>query len=159
MKHPGKPIYIYLCGPITGMNAESAGRWRKEVAKELYPLKTIDPTRQAPDFVIRSAEKATEADLVRRRAHGKSTTTRDRLDVGRADLILANLTGAKAVSIGSVGELFWADMQRKPIIIVREAHGNPHDHDMINEIAGWIVPDVGEALNLIKSLFPDSFES
>ncbi len=39
---------------------------------------------------------------------------RDRADCTRADLIIMNLLGAKKVSIGTMVELGWSDMARKP---------------------------------------------
>jgi hypothetical protein len=81
--------------------------------------------------------------------HGKRTVARDRYDIQRCDLLLACFLGAKNVSIGAVGEIFWADAMGKPVIIVREEN-NVHNHDMLNEIAGWIFDDLGTAIEQIR---------
>lgn len=81
-------------------------------------------------------------------------TCRDRMDVMRCDMILVNFLGADKVSIGSVMEIAWADAWRKPIIVVME-EDNIHSHAMIREVAGFIVPDLDEAIEIaIAALSP-----
>ena len=146
-------LRVYLCGPITGQSPEASMRWRDYATRNLAPkIITIDPTRDLPDTVQRSSKPGTLKTAVMRAAHGKRTVARDRFDVMRADILLANFLGAEAASIGSVGEIVWADIMQKPIIIVREPSGNIHDHDMLNELAGWIFHDLDQALALIKVL-------
>jgi nucleoside 2-deoxyribosyltransferase len=62
------------------------------------------------------------------------------------DIMLANLLGAKKVSIGTIGEFFWADAYRKPVIAVMEKEGNPHEHAMIRELTGFRVETLEEGL-------------
>jgi nucleoside 2-deoxyribosyltransferase len=77
---------------------------------------------------------------------------RDRYDLARCDLVLANLLGARTVSIGSVGEIFWADAMRKPVVLVREPHFNVHDHALINAIACCVVDNLDAAVAKINLL-------
>lgn len=143
------PRYVYLCGPITGRSPEEAMNWRTYVIDKLSPrICVIDPTRDEPDGVRRSAESSELT--VKRLMHGKAVVSRDRFDVQRSDLLLANFLGADTVSIGAIGEIFWADLIRTPVIVVREKFGNPHDHDMINEIASWIFHDLDAAIAKIE---------
>lgn len=79
----------------------------------------------------------------------KFITLRDRWDTQRSDLVFANLLGTTEVSIGSVGEVFWCDSVRTPMIIAME-EDNIHNHAMINELA-IIVPDLETAVDVIKS--------
>jgi hypothetical protein len=141
--------YLFLCGPITGRSPEEAMNWRHYVIDRLSPgIHAIDPTRDEPDGVRRSTESRELT--VTRLMHGKAVVSRDRFDVQRSDLVLANFLGAKTVSIGAVGEIFWADLMHTPVIVVREESGNPHDHDMINEIASWIFHDLDAAISKIE---------
>ncbi|GAB3027465.1 nucleoside 2-deoxyribosyltransferase [Spirosoma pulveris] len=145
---------VYLCGPITGTLNGTASTWRNDVKSLLAPnINCIDPMRYKPDL-IRQADSAysIESEL-RRLNHGKEVLSRDRMDVSRCDVVLANFNGSEKVSIGSVGEIFWADAFRKPVIVVRELAGNEHDHDMINSIASFICRDIFEATAYIKTLF------
>jgi len=129
-----------------------ATTWRAEVATALDgTADCIDPTRDSPDYA-RQSENATSRPLtLERLQHGKRTVVRNRFDVGRSDILLACFIGSGAVSIGSVGEIFWADAMGKPVIIVRE-DDNVHNHDMLNEIAGWIFVEVSPAVDQIKRL-------
>jgi nucleoside 2-deoxyribosyltransferase len=143
---------VYLCGPITGTSAAQAMTWRQDVAAALDVVaEVIDPTRDAVDYVQRSADAAAQRLTADRLRHAKGIVTRDRFDIRRSDLVLACFLGARAVSIGSVGEIFWADAMGKPVVIVRE-DDNPHNHDMLNEIAGWIFADLGSAVEQVKRL-------
>ena len=151
---------VYLCGPITGSNETDATTWRQKVHQSLpSTIVCIDPTREIPDYV-RQAETKNGKGRLERLVHGQATLTRDRMDVQRCDIVLANFLGAKQVSIGSVGEIFWADSYRKPVIIVREENGNPHDHDMLNSIACSIYHSLEPAIEkIITLLSTNSFNS
>ena len=84
----------------------------------------------------------------------KGIVTRDRWDATRADIVLVNVLGATRVSIGTMMELGWADAYRVPIVLVMESSGNPHDHGMVREVAGFVVPTLDEALAIVKALLP-----
>jgi hypothetical protein len=147
---------VYLCGPITGQSPAKSPGWREYAEKKLVAagIGVLDPTRSVMDTSVGSeTELGFEGQLGRLR-HGRSTIQRDRFDVVRCDLVLANFLGSTLeaggrVSIGSVGELFWADAFRKPIVLVREESHNIHDHAMLNDLAGWIFSDLDVALAAI----------
>ena len=83
------------------------------------------------------------------RLTSKAITTRDRFDVMRTDLIVVNFLGINRVSIGTVLEIGWADMLRKPVLVIM-GKGNIHQHGMIKEIAGWVVDDYSLAIKIIR---------
>ncbi len=144
---------VFLCGPITGVSLEHAMSWRLKVSRALAGhVRVIDPTRHGVESRRWSADASGQSLTVDRLLHGKSTVARDRFDVERADLIFACFLGATSISIGSVGEIFWANAFTKPVIVVRESH-NPHNHDMLNELAGWIFEDLDSAIAQIRSIF------
>jgi hypothetical protein len=143
---------IYLCGPVTGQSALVATAWRTEVAAALQDTaKCIDPTRDSPDYDRQSEYGVTRPLTVERLRHGKKTIVRNKFDVDRSDILLACFLGCNAVSIGAVGEIFWAHAMGKPVIIVRE-DDNIHNHDMLNEIGGWIFPELNPAIEQVKKL-------
>jgi len=93
----------------------------------------------------------TPEDRLRLMRHGRSIAARDRFDVMRCDLLIVNLLEKKAVSIGSVGEIFWADAYRKPVIMVREKN-NIHTHAMLDALVGWLVEGLDEAISTARTL-------
>lgn len=143
---------VYLCGPITGLPLAEATGWRRAVTAALEgEVLVIDPTRDAPDTERRYDSASTRGLSAARLLHGKLTVARDHFDIRRSNLVFACFLGAKAVSIGAVGEIFWANAMRKPIIVVRE-DDNPHNHDMLNELAGWIFNDLEAAIEQVRRL-------
>jgi nucleoside 2-deoxyribosyltransferase len=143
---------VYLCGPITGVSLNDALNWRRTVITSLArEAQFIDPTRDFVDPIRKSESADTRSLTAERLLHGKRTVARDRYDVQSSDLVLACFLGATAVSIGAVGEIFWADAMGKPVIIVRE-DDNIHNHDMLNEIAGWIFADLDAAIGQIRKM-------
>src|SRR5208283_3584080 len=125
---------VYLCGPITGQTARGARTWRADVTAALEgTADCIDPTRDSPEYSRHCESSIGQPLTVERLRHGKRTLVRNRFDIGRSDILLGCFLGCSAVSIGSVGEIFWADAIGKPVIIVREDE-NIHNHDMLNEL-------------------------
>jgi nucleoside 2-deoxyribosyltransferase len=149
--HSTRDKLVYLAGPISGLADARETSWReqfkillKDDIRCLSPLRDqIDPT---PDYPL-TIEKV---------RHGKGSVARDRMDVMRCDLVVANFIGAERVSIGSVGEIFWADAYRKPVIVIIEDDKptNPHYHLFILELAAWrfaSLPEAAEKVNVILS--------
>ncbi len=150
---------VYLCGPITGAQGGQEVYWRDQAIEKLQPeLIGIDPTRDITDVQVKSQLENSHERLLMRRTHGSGVVARNRFDLYRCDLVLACFLNANRVSIGSVGEIFWADILRKPVMLVRETEGNIHDHDMLNEIAAWIFDDLDEAILKAKLLFRTSHQ-
>src|SRR5262245_14352083 len=101
--------HVYLAGPITGTPGSSIHDWRSVCQKALAPeIDVINPLRQRFEVVDESKELSCEERL-RLMQHGRSIAARDRFDVARCDLLIVNFLGSTSVSIGSVGEIFWAD--------------------------------------------------
>lgn len=144
---------MYLCGPITGLSAADARHgWREYVTRQLRdeveclsPMRHYDHLKEVDDL---SAFGNPQNVLT----SARGLTTRDRFDTLRSDLIFCNLLDAKRVSIGSVGELFWADMARIPSIVLMEEEGNLHDHAMVNEITGFRCTTLGEGIELARAI-------
>jgi nucleoside 2-deoxyribosyltransferase len=145
---------VYLSGPITGCQPKEAAAWRLHVRQHLAAgLSVIDPMRDAVDFSVVSDQQLSDSLRLQNLLHGKEILERNRSDIARCDVLLANFLGSKTISIGSVGELFWADAFRKPVLVVRELHHNLHDHGLINAIASCTVESLDSAMDKINSMF------
>ena len=85
--------------------------------------------------------------------------TRDFFDCTRSNLTVANLLGAKSVSIGTCMEIAWTFMHRIPLIVIMEKEGNIHNHPMIREAIGFQVASVKEAAFIAETiLWPRDIE-
>lgn len=141
---------VYLAGPITGLSFAGCTEWRDAAVGRLAEdgVKGLSPMR-AKEYL---AHLTTISGHGREYAHlgvfatPRGVMTRDRFDCTRCDILLVNLLGAKAVSIGTVMEIAWADGRRIPIVVAIEKEGNPHEHMMVNEAIGFRVETLDEAL-------------
>ena len=138
---------LFLSGPITGISYNESTDWREYVARKMPPyIKAVSPMRGkqylSNEMVINDSYEENPL------SSQKGITCRDRMDVGRCDMLLANFLGAKKVSIGSIMEIAWADAWRKPIVLVMEK-GNVHEHAIIREVAGFITSSLDEAIDIV----------
>jgi nucleoside 2-deoxyribosyltransferase len=151
---------VYLAGPITGLSYGGATDWREYARKELdkYGIDAFSPMRGKIYLEkFKDLSGAADAYSAWPLSTAKGITTRDRFDATRVDLVLANLAGADRVSIGTMIEFGWADAHRRPIVTVMEPTGNVHDHAMVREMAGFIVPTLDEALFVARAILtPDA---
>lgn len=78
--------------------------------------------------------------------------TRDRYDATHCEIGLSNLLGAQKISLGTMVEYGWLDMQRISIITVMEKEGNPHEHAFIRELSGFRVETLEEAIYIARCI-------
>lgn len=137
---------VYAAGPITGLSFTGATDWRndlqlllKDKVKVLSPLRAKDYLKNETVIGDSYEQEKIDSPLTHVLSSSRGITTRDRNDVMNSDIILVNLLGATKVSIGTVMEIAWADMLRKPVVLVMEKTGNVHDHAMIRECIGFRV--------------------
>lgn len=151
---------VYLAGPITGLSYGGAVDWREEVAKQLDPsgafsgIQALSPMRgkaYLKDYKHIGGTSKDHEEFGQALSHGKGVVTRDRWDSMRADVVLMNLLGSQRVSIGTMIEAGWADAARVPIVLVRETD-NVHNHAMLDQLAGFIVPTLEEGVVIVKAL-------
>lgn len=149
---------VYLAGPITGLSYGGATDWREHARGVLAPEITGLSPMRGKEYLA-SIEKISGTG--EEYAHmgclslPRGVMTRDRFDCTRCDVLLVNLLGAKAVSIGTVMEIAWADSVRTPIVCAIEPTGNPHEHMMIQEALGYRVPSLNEALHIVRAILLD----
>ncbi len=168
---------VYLAGPITGLSYGGATDWRAQAFATLRNSGIVAYSPLRAKTYLKDETNIDGSPEAYQRKHPlsapKGIVTRDREDVKRADVVLMNLLGAERVSIGSMIELGWADAYRVPVVLVLETgaqyevrgdrvatatdvvsvnQSNPHHHAMVDQLAGYIVPTLAEALYVVKAL-------
>lgn len=145
---------IYLSGPISGLHYDEAARgWRQEAGRIFREAGAVvlDPTaletEHGEGVPIDPLGKTDSVML-----NWKSITTKDRFYIQQSDLVLLNLLGSSRVSIGSMIELGWADLLRKPVILIMEPENNLHDHAMVREMIGFHAHTLNQGIVLTLTL-------
>jgi nucleoside 2-deoxyribosyltransferase len=147
-------IRVYLSGPVTGGSKDSIETWRHVIARQLSRFaQVVDPASYKYDATLAFAKRESDHEAISRLQHGHHVVDRNKALIGSCDVLLANfLEGVERASIGSVGEIFLAFAMEKPIVIVRQAHGNVHDHAMLNAVASKVCHSLDDALSVIAEL-------
>jgi nucleoside 2-deoxyribosyltransferase len=113
----------------------------------------VDPSLSQYDSRLAFRKQEKPAQALERLRHGLYVVRRNKNLIRNCDLLLANLLDAdKRASIGSIGEICWANAFEKPIIIVRERSSNVHDHAMLNAVASSICHSLDDAFAAIAQL-------
>jgi nucleoside 2-deoxyribosyltransferase len=143
-------FFVYCAGPITWLSYNETVDWRNDLKKMLPPnIKILSPMR-GKDHLKREKEIHVwqEGNPL---CSKKGIVTRDRFDVSRCDLFLANLFLSEKVSIGTMVEFGWADAYRKPIVTIMREEGI-YRHPFILELSSFITENIEEAAEVIKSI-------
>ncbi len=138
---------IYLAGPISLLSYDAATGWREDFASRMAEsgIECASPMR-AKGYLAEEGSIATEGyAALGPLSAPRGIMTRDHWDCMDCDLIVANLLGAGRVSVGTVMEIAWAHAYRKPLVVVMEPSGNPHEHPMIAEATGFRATSLEEA--------------
>lgn len=143
------PVFIYLAGPICGCNHGEANDWRQYVADRLKPhdIIGVSPLRCEPLI----GERYTFDYPDPRFGVPRAIAAKNRADVRRCDLTLAFLplpVPPRVQSYGTIGEMFWADADDKPTILVSD---DPYvmRHPVLDAAAGWKLDTLDEAVDVI----------
>lgn len=140
---------IYLAGPISGCTYGECTDWRGHFEVLVGSgVQCLSPMRGKGYLARETSIGDNYPQHVMSSQRG--ITTRDFYDCTRADLVLVNFLGAKAVSIGTVLEVAWAFSARIPLIAVMEPEGNLHDHGMVRECIGFRVETLEEAAHVAR---------
>lgn len=150
---------VYLAGPMSGLPYEDAQAWRDKATKFLQRLR--DPRTKDPLYHILNplrghdqykGKEFTPAGGFDDDSAAKADIRRDRYDVLRSHIVLANLTDSektKTVSQGTVWEMVWASEHHKFLIVIMKK-GNPHWHSFNRDAASILLPNLDEALEYMK---------
>lgn len=144
---------VYLTGPITGTQDDAITDWRAAVRFALAKkVEIIDPSTFPYDSSLAYQQTEPLAEEMRRLMHGRFVVDRNRHYVQSSDVVLANFLNSTRASIGSIGELFWANAYGIPIVIVREPEHNVHDHAMLNAIASITCHSIDDGCKAVQNL-------
>lgn len=144
---------IYLSGPISGASRREIADWRKRAAAMLPAgVDIYDPASSPYDADLATDAPETPSAALARLMHGRLVVDRNKHIIQSSDVVLANFLHSDRASIGSIGELFWANAFRIPIVIVREQSGNVHDHAMLNAIASVVTSSLEEGCEAALSI-------
>ena len=142
---------VYLAGPISGLTLDQASNtWRLDVAARLscFDIASENPLKFIHDHIGKFDSQGIGGTQL---GTARGLTEADRFMLSNSDIMFCNLSGAEKVSIGTMIELGWADIQRIPVLVVMD-EGNMHDHAMVKSIASWIVPTLEEGIDLTIDL-------
>ena len=148
---------VYLAGPITGLTYDDGQDWREYAKGLLAPdIDAYSPLRAKAHLsalgVLDNAGKSDSKYLgLNALSEPQGITARDRFDCTGRSMVLVNFLGATQVSVGTCIELGWADGARRPVVIAME-EDNIHRHAMVNQIAGFIVPTLEDAVTVCKAV-------
>lgn len=145
-----KEFLVYLAGPITGTSFGECTDWR-EYVKSKFPPEIIALSPMRGKTYLSHEKSISHSYEQMPLSSGKGINARDFNDVMRCDLVFVNFIGATKVSIGTVLEIGWAKPLLKPVVLAME-EGNIHEHCMIENSAGFIVPDLDQAIEIAKSV-------
>lgn len=144
---------IYLSGPISGAPHDDIVGWRQRISGLLPShLDVYDPAGSAYDAALAYEAVESSSAALGRLMHGRLVVDRNRHIIQSSDVVLANFLHADRASIGSIGELFWANAFRIPIVVVREPSSNVHDHAMLNAIASVIASSLEEGCDAVLNI-------
>ena len=148
--------YIYLAGPIAGLNEQEATEWRSGVQELLpYGIIGISPLRCAPvkEGMSYTDDGATDPML----SDARAINAKNWLDTESCDLVLAYLPkemNDRRPSIGTIIEIGWAIGLRKPLIVVSDDE-QYMEHPLIQRNASWRLDNLPDAVEVITGLFGD----
>ena len=140
--------FVYLAGPILGCTAGEANDWRRYVDDRIrdHNIIGISPLRCEPLI----GERYTEGNMDPRFGTPRAIAAKNKFDVMNSDITLAYLPAAMAanVSLGTVGEIFWADMAGKQVILVSD-HPKIILHPVIDAAIDWKLNTLDDAIDVI----------
>jgi nucleoside 2-deoxyribosyltransferase len=147
-------LKVYLSGPIKGLELGEANRWRTQVENVFsrHKIECLSPTR----YKDPRSGVITGPDETHPLFTSKGIYRRDKNDTLRADLVFVNVIGATKPSLGTTMEISWAEQAGIPVVLCME-RGNPHEHSMIMEAAGFITPDINQGIEIALNLLNRAF--
>lgn len=142
---------VYLAGPISGLTYDGGQDWRNQFTKMVDPrIVCYSPLRGKDYLRVFGALVEGKYDQSNPLSSDQGITARDRFDCMGSDLVVFNLLGAKAVSIGTMIELGWADASRNPAVLIMEREGNPHEHPMVRQTTHFRVDNLKDAAAIVE---------
>ena len=147
-----KNLSIYIAHQITGLTFEQVLAYYMPMVHRLKVLgyTTFNPVTLYIDGVDKDAVCAA-ANLKGPLINNHALFERDKWMVSKADVILADFTGADRISIGACMELAIANVLGKHIVVIM-APDNPHYHGFVLEASSCTFPTIDEALVYLENI-------
>ncbi len=149
---------IYLSGPICGLTHDDAVHWR-DVAVSLFKdgITGVCPLRGKMNMLGKEPiGNHTSAGATHPMLTSRGITARDRMDVQNCDAMLVWASGMNrdSISCGTMIEMGWADLLRKPIIWADyDTDGYAARHPMVRDLISYKVRTLEEAAEIINHMF------
>jgi nucleoside 2-deoxyribosyltransferase len=144
--------FVYLAGPVLGMNDKQANDWRQYVAGYLSGsgITGISPLRCEP--IHGPTYEAGYPD--ERFGTSRAIMNKNLYDVKSCDMILAYIPKppeGQHHSWGTMQEYAWAFALGKPAILVTD---DPEivNHPVINGQAGWVLDNLDDAIDVLVGI-------
>jgi|TARA_R100001530_G_scaffold136032_1_gene114961 hypothetical protein len=154
--------YIYLAGPIAGMDGDDANDWRDYVCQQFDQsqyngqIVGVSPLRCEPpneDGVYDSfLDRIDEQPWYRT---PRAIDTKNQLDTWRSSAILAYMPESlikERLSVGTIMEIAWGIAVRKPVFLVSD-YPALVNHPLIDRNVASVCYDVDEAIEQIFSVY------
>lgn len=137
--------HVYLAGPILGRTGPEANRWREYVAEALaeHDIIGISPLRCEP--IIGERYDGNYPDD--RFGTSRAISAKNRFDVMACDLVFAYMPDTCPMSIGTLGEIFWADAYGKQVILVSDSP-SLWDHPVLDAAVDWKLSTIHEGIDV-----------
>lgn len=142
----------YLAGPISGLSYDASVDWREEAVQQLKKYNILGMSPMRGKGYLKGLQKIADSYEGISMSSTRGIMTRDYFDCTRADILIVNFLGAQKVSIGTVMEVAWAYQNHTPVIVIIEPEGNVHDHGMMNEVFGFRVGSLEEAVTVAAAV-------
>lgn len=141
------PRYVYLAGPIVGCTKGEANDWRQFVADWLAPYNIIgiSPLRCEPLIGERYSLDYPDPKFGVPRA----IAAKNKHDVIYCHMMIAYLPKEMGdnISLGTLGECFWADAYDKQVILVSD-HPKILAHPVLDAAVDWKLGSLPEACDV-----------
>ncbi|KKK99617.1 hypothetical protein LCGC14_2630950 [marine sediment metagenome] len=147
-----RPI-VYVAGPMSHLSWEEMNGWREAVRRALPECEVLSPLR-GKEWIKNMPAALTSKEYPEPFGNSKAITRRDHWDVTHSDLIIVNAHGRREGGVGraTICEMAWAWDHQIPIILVVDKDDPFQNHVFIMEFALEIVPTLGIAVDLARTL-------
>lgn len=141
--------FVYLAGAILGCTGPEANDWRKTVADHLkdHGIVGVSPLRCEP--LIGERYNAEYPDP--RFGTPRAIAAKNKFDVNNCDMVLAFMPtppDGRMPSLGTLGEIFWADALGKQVILVSDDKFIMK-HPVIDAAVDWKLETLDEAIDVL----------
>ena len=146
-------VVVYLAGPISNKSYSDASAWRYDAARRLREagMVPLDPLVKERHLANRTTMNP----------HGHPETvfstpdaifSGDTFEIMRCHILLANLSGADSISIGTMIEIGIAWAWGKKLVLVMEAE-NVHGHAFLDTITRSVFTTLDDAVTFITGVY------